>query len=84
MSDNCTVCRRDGARWLMRVDEKRHIVHKQCADRAREQAPKGVVVKIYPSEELRREWDARAFWKDKFQKAGVDVTSLANSESSLA
>lgn len=77
-SIHCTVCRRSGARHVMRVGHERFMVHKPCGARTREQAPEGVTVKVYPSEELKREWDAQAFWKDKFQKATETKTTPAD------
>jgi len=75
---NCTVCRRNGARWVMRVDHDTHPVHKPCGERAAAQAPEGTTVKVCPSQALRKQWeqercerDAQNFWKDKFQEAGL-------------
>lgn len=73
---HCGVCRKAGAKWLVKSGDREMPVHKPCGKRLAEQAPKGAVVKIVPSEALREEWacrDAEAaaqdFWKDKFQKA---------------
>lgn len=67
---HCAVCKRPGARWGMRVDGgPRHTVHKPCGKRVAAVAPEGRKVKIFPTDELRREWDARDFWADKFKEA---------------
>lgn len=67
---HCSVCKKGEAKWVMRIDGgPRQAVHKPCGKHIAEMAPDGVKVKIFPSEELRREWDARNFWAEKFREA---------------
>ncbi|MBM3260787.1 hypothetical protein FJY93_00015 [Candidatus Kaiserbacteria bacterium] len=78
---HCTVCKRPGARWVMRVDGGQRLpVHKPCGERIKASAPKGRICKVYPSQELKQEWDVRDFWADKF-KSAVQKHTPAKAES---
>lgn len=59
----CAVCHRPGCRWLVRVNGEKLPVHRGCGQTLVRMAPEGQSVKVIPSEELRREWQAQAFWK---------------------
>lgn len=67
---HCAVCKKPGARWLMRVDGGQAMpVHKPCGKRVQAVAPQGQACKVFPSKELRQEWDVQAFWTGKFKEA---------------
>lgn len=70
----CAFCRtvgQHGAQWILKIGHDRLRVHKPCGRRLAETAPDGVEVKLFPSEELRSEERAKAFWREKFHQAQV-------------
>jgi DNA-binding IclR family transcriptional regulator len=65
----CSVCHRPGAKWIARLGNERLAVHSSCGKTLVAMAPKGQAVKVIPSEDLRTEWQAKAFWTAKFAAA---------------
>jgi hypothetical protein len=85
----CVVCHRPGARWIARLhygDGKTPemvSVHRPCGKSLADMAPRGARVKLFPSDELRREWrerQARAFWSQKLQEAQRRAAAKAGKE----
>ncbi|RJQ32045.1 hypothetical protein C4572_01750 [Candidatus Parcubacteria bacterium] len=71
----CALCGRPGAMWIVKIGSHSQMAHKECGKTIAKSAPAGVFVKVYPSEKLRMEWQARRFWAEKFQKAGLDAAT---------
>jgi len=68
----CVFCRtvgQHGAQWILKIGHDRLRVLKPCGRQLADTAPEGVEVKLFPSEELRIEIRAQAFWREKFQQA---------------
>lgn len=86
----CAVCHRPGARWIARLyygdgqAPERVPVHRPCGRVLTGMAPKGATVKVIPSEELRREWQARAFWSQKLQEARARAEAKAAKKAAKA
>lgn len=71
----CALCGKPGARWIVKAISFRKVVHKACGQTIAKSAPAGSSVKVFPSKELRMEWQAKRFWAEKFSKAGLDTTT---------
>ena len=71
----CALCDQPGAKWIAKADTFRKVVHKNCGRTIAKSAPAGSSVKIFPSKELRMEWQAKRFWAEKFSKAGLDTAT---------
>ena len=71
----CVLCHKPGAKWIINDGSSRQVVHKHCGKTLAKSAPKGSSVKVYPSKELRLEWQAKRFWAEKFSKAGLDTAT---------
>ena len=71
----CASCGKPGARWIVRTNSSRDTVHKHCGQILAKSAPAGSSAKVFPSKELRMEWQAKRFWAEKFRKAGLDTAT---------
>lgn len=71
----CALCGQPGAKWIAKADSFRKVVHKACGRTLAKSAPAKSSVRVFPSKELRLEWQARRFWNESFQKAGLDTAT---------
>ena len=80
--ESCGMLGRHGAQWILIVGNTQHKVHKPCGDQLAKTAPEGVKTNLFPSPELRRQWqterNARKFWNQKFQKAEEQKVQAAD------
>lgn len=72
----CAVCKQRGAMWLLRVGNDTPVrVHRPCGNKAKDTAPEGIDVAIFPSRALRDEWNQKKqvndFWSN--QLSGLTV-----------
>jgi hypothetical protein len=73
----CALCGQPGAKWIVKTNSFRKVVHKACGRTLAKSAPAdgSMKVVVFPSKELKLEWQAKRFWTERFRDGGLDTAT---------